>query len=873
MKKTGLISLSLMLIFLFCKNANAQDSISYTYINANEWLYNIPTATYEPLINKGVDFSGKSFNRSDIFSMINLPSDIFRPAEGRIFDKMSSGTAWLKMTSSQTGYANFSIKSNGSEVENHSFTLLAGYFDVKKYQEIELNAYSKSPFQVFVDGEKVLSSENNNANQEETKKSAKLKVEMGKHTVFVKTLYYKQDDGEWTFKLEAGTKEKGSIVWTLDPTTRMNMDIVQNGIRLKNASISPSGRYVKYSYSMTSKPGGKTEYWSEIYDTEFNKLVFSTRFVHIGSIEWHPAEDAILFEGEQGGKNYIFKHDLEMNITEPVMATPENMSFFEFNDNATFIIYGVNVSGKKNSDGVNRLDGMEDRWPWYRNQTNLYKYDLRSGLHRQLTAGEQSCQLQDIHPNEDKIIVSQSIRDYSQRPYSRQIMMELNLRNGKIDTLWNQNFGGSAQYSPDGNRLLVIGSAMMFNGLGVNLPSKMIANDYDNQAYIFDISRKTVKPLTKDFNPSIESADWCRNDGMIYFKVEETVYHKIYVYNNANGSFTEIKSDIENIYGMTKSSKSDLLSFYGCSIQSPEKGCVIDVKNDEIININSPEEFIFKDVEFGDVEEYSFKSKDGNTIDGYYYLPVDFDESKKYPMIVYYYGGTSPVDRSFRGRYPKNYYAANGYVVYVLNPAGTTGYGQQYAAQHVNNWGITVADEIIEGVKLFTKEHPFVDAEHIGCMGASYGGFMTELLMTRTDIFAAAISHAGISSIASYWGEGYWGYLYNSVAAAETFPWNNKEMYVGQSALFNADKINTPLLLLHGTADTNVPEGESIQLYTALKLLGKECELIEVQGQDHHIKDYKKFNKWQKSIMAWWDKWLKGDDTWWNDLYQVKGEK
>lgn len=82
-------------------------------------------------------------------------------------------------------------------------------------------------------------------------------------------------------------------------------------------------------------------------------------------------------------------------------------------------------------------------------------------------------------------------------------------------------------------------------------------------------------------------------------------------------------------------------------------------------------------------------------------------------------------------------------------------------------------------------------------------------------------------------------------------------MYVGQSALFNADKCNTPLLLLHGTADTNVPVGESIQLYTALKLLGKECEFVQVEGENHAINDYKKRIKWQRTIMAWWDKYLK----------------
>ena len=78
-------------------------------------------------------------------------------------------------------------------------------------------------------------------------------------------------------------------------------------------------------------------------------------------------------------------------------------------------------------------------------------------------------------------------------------------------------------------------------------------------------------------------------------------------------------------------------------------------------------------------------------------------------MIVYYYGGTSPTGRQLRGLYPKNYFAANGYVVYIIIPSGSTGYGQEFAARHVNNWCITFADEIIDATKNFIKKHDFVD--------------------------------------------------------------------------------------------------------------------------------------------------------------------
>ena len=211
--------------------------------------------------------------------------------------------------------------------------------------------------------------------------------------------------------------------------------------------------------------------------------------------------------------------------------------------------------------------------------------------------------------------------------------------------------------------------------------------------------------------------------------------------------------------------------------------------------------------------------------------------------------------------------AGQGYVVYALNPSGAIGYGQEFAARHVGTWGEGSGDDIIEGTKKFVAAHTFVNGEKIGCMGASYGGFMTQYLQTRTDIFAAAISHAGISNIASYWGGGYWGYTYGEAAQYGSYPWNNPDLYVKHSPLFNADKIHTPLLLLHGTVDTNVPTNESQQLFTALRILGRPVSYIQVEGQDHVITDYNKRLVWQDAIFAWFAHWLKDQPEWWQDLY------
>ena len=105
---------------------------------------------------------------------------------------------------------------------------------------------------------------------------------------------------------------------------------------------------------------------------------------------------------------------------------------------------------------------------------------------------------------------------------------------------------------------------------------------------------------------------------------------------------------------------------------------------------------------------------------------------------------------------------------------------------------------------------------------------------------------------------------------ANSYPWTRKDLYVEQSPLFNADKIHTPLLFLHGDQDHNVPVGESIQMYTALKLLGRPTAMVLVKDQDHHITDYTKRLRWQQTIWAWFARWLQDDPSWWQAMYPDK---
>lgn len=392
---------------------------------------------------------------------------------------------------------------------------------------------------------------------------------------------------------------------------------------------------------------------------------------------------------------------------------------------------------------------------------------------------------------------------------------------------------------------------------------------FDYQLFIMDVASREVKPVTKEFNPSVQQMVWS-SDGNIYFTAENRDCVSLYRLNPVNGKFEQLPAGEEVVSGISVAASAPLMAYYGQSAMNPQRLYIYNTrKGREQLKEETATEKL-AGVKLGECVDWNFLSSRGDTIYGRYYLPPNFDASRKYPMVVNYYGGCSPTSRYFSSRYPHHLYAALGYVVYVVQPGGASGFGQEFGSRHVNSAGEGPADDIIEGTKRFCEEHSFVDAKKIGCIGASYGGFMTQYLQTKTDIFAAAISHAGISDHTSYWGEGYWGYSYSEVSMARSYPWSHKELYVDRSPLYNADKIHTPILFLHGDVDTNVPVGESIQMYTALKLLGRETAMVLVNGQDHHILDYGKYIQWQNTIFAWFAKWLKDDPSWWNYIYKPK---
>lgn len=757
---------------------------------------------------------------------------------------------------------------NGNELR-----LISLYINGDRYGKGRIVVTSPNPLELWIDDVKrATKTQVNDSLHQSGSVDAVINGFTNNSRVIIKLLTSSDIKISTAVKIEVKPDEADSLLnytFNNNANRRINIKDIIEGKRVNSSTISPSGRFILLNLRETL-PGGKNINATEIYDTKQKRTILSETASR-SQIKWMPKSDLLFYVDDNSEERSVISMD-PLTIETKILAKglPKE-SFYMAPDEKSIFFSSKETITTSSPAGLNRLVGIDDRQSSYRDRYFLYRYFFNTGLTQQLTFGKQTASLNDVTEDVKHLLFTTTEEDLTDRPFRKNSLFMLNLQTMSVDTIWkDQTYIYSAQFSPDNKKLLLHGAPEAFYGIGLNINENQIANSYDTQSFIMDIDTKIVDPVTKNFNPTINAQEWNPKDNFIYYRVEEGDRSNMYRFSYSTKKFEKLplKEDVIRSFNIAENAL--MATYTGLSTSNSSRSYLLNLKTLESTLISDPYADRLSLLNLGEVKDWNFTSSFGDEIEGRYYLPPGFDPTKKYPLIVYYYGGTSPTTRIFESTYPLHVYAAQDYVVYTLQPSGTTGYGQEFSARHVNAWGDQTAEEIIEGVEKFIQDHSFVDGTKIGNIGASYGGFMTQYLITKTDMFSASVSHAGISNITSYWGEGYWGYSYSAGASAGSYPWNNPELYVKQSPLFHADKINTPLLLLHGSADTNVPIGESIQMYTALKLLNKPVEFIQVMGENHAIYDYDKRISWNNAIYAWFAKWLKEDSRWWDSMYSDK---
>lgn len=815
--------------------------VSYaTSIDVNTIRTAGPFKVQQPLLIDSLDANQKKFSTD---GLLDLPLSL---------DMAKNG---LEMNLNGPSARSAVGMAQPSNTQTTDAQIMLAYFSftTTSYVQTEVKVKGPKKFKVYINGKE---------------HSGKKGLQPGSYDAVVK---YVADTTSLILSLDVDNEKAVTLTDTQDPsaTTQRPFTLGDN-MHMKHynaVKVSPSGKYAIVGNTWFNSEG-KTVNKTYIIETATGKQIRELSAM----VSWMPKTDRYYLKQRYFDKLRLVAIDpITLDVQVLCSDIPKDGEI-RISPTETYAIISKNVDGPKKESGVYEIINPDDRQPGWRNRGTLSKLDFMTGLLQPLTFSNKNIWLLDFAANGRDIIFAAQIQDLTQRPSERMTVYRMNTETLEAETLIEkQGFLNDGVVIPGTELMAVVGSAEAFDGIGRNLPDSLTPNIYEHQMFLFNLKTKQAEPMTCDFIPSIESIV-AKTSSYVYFTAEAADSVPLYRLDVKTKKITKIEQPMEVIGRFSLSDNGQTMLCYGTSACTPARLYNINLKTLKPQLIGDLNKERMEEIALGTCEGWRFKSKNGYELTGHVYLPANMDKSKQYPMIVHYYGGCSPTSRRFGGgsHYPAHYWNALGYVVLVVNPSGAAGFGQEWGARHVNTAGEGVAEDIIEATEWYADNNSFVNKKKIGCVSASYGGFMTQLLLEKTDLFACGISHAGISDHTSYWGEGYWGYSYSEVSMANSYPWNRPDLYVDRSTLFHADKVKAPLLFTHGTADTNVPIGESIQMYTALKLLGIPTAFIMVEGENHGIMDYSKRQKWINTMMAWFQKYLQDDDSWWKAMYKPK---
>jgi dipeptidyl aminopeptidase/acylaminoacyl peptidase len=254
-------------------------------------------------------------------------------------------------------------------------------------------------------------------------------------------------------------------------------------------------------------------------------------------------------------------------------------------------------------------------------------------------------------------------------------------------------------------------------------------------------------------------------------------------------------------------------------------------------------------------ESVWYEGAGGTKIQAWVVKPPDFVEGKKYPLLYLVHGG--PQNSWHDGwtyRWNAEVFASAGYVVFMPNPRGSTGFGQQFTDDISGDWAGKVYDDLMKGAD-FAEALPYVEKGKTGAAGASFGGYMMDWFLGHTTRFKAIVTHAGVYNLTSMYGvtEELWFPEWDLKGT----PWTNPELYARLSPHTYAKNFKTPTLVTHGELDFRVPIGEGLQLFTTLQRQGVPSRMVYLPDEGHWINRPANAALWYREFIAWMDKWVK----------------
>lgn len=750
-----------------------------------------------------------------------------------------------------------------------AYGVAATYLTADRFAKAKLVATGTRPFAVFSSGKELGRAASADSGQYEV--TSEITLDRSRMQIVIVTASQASDSGAW--HVSAAVKTDSASLAKVQSGTALpfrpahferESDLEDFG----GLALSPDGKYLAFQRSIRVGDDNKKVSWYEIWDVELSKPyhVFGRKdgmsklkFSHDGKSLYY------LSQQEEGAE--VWRMNIGSRTSERLLASVKGLESFQVSPDGKQVVYALSKEKPENKSSYELFREIEDRLPTFNNRRELYLSDLTTGVSRRLTmTGDFEVEKWSLSPGGKQLVLLRSF-PMSVRPYSKQEFWTLDLGSGESKHVFTHNNVRLPQ------NICWIDDSRIAYSAGAHDASPddtTFHNSAQLVAYTLNLRTGEHFNLTgkQEFSLLDEGSDpkifYNPKDRYLYFHVARgghVQFAKCSLDGKSIG-FRPFKSRYDFTDTPTFAANGTRIAYAASGFDSPKAIAVLDVAANRESILFDPNAKIAADWELGTMEEANFVSRLGIQIDGWLNKPADFTPDKSWPLIVYFYAGVTP--RDVRFSYTYQFWLANGYVVYVLNSVGAFGRGQEFADYHANDWGTEATQDVIEGTQKLLAAHPYLDATRMGCYGGSYGGFIVLDLLTKTSMFKTAVDMYGISNITNYFGGGTWGYWYGEIAAPGSFPWSHREIFVEKSPIYNADKIKTPLLILHGGADNNVPWIESDQMFVSLKLLGQEVVYARFKDETHNINTkYSNLVEHRQMMLEWFDRYLKDQPEAW----------
>ncbi|HEX8773952.1 MAG TPA: S9 family peptidase [Pyrinomonadaceae bacterium] len=378
------------------------------------------------------------------------------------------------------------------------------------------------------------------------------------------------------------------------------------------------------------------------------------------------------------------------------------------------------------------------------------------------------------------------------------------------------------------------------------------------QLMLFDRQTNKSRSLSEPFDLQVESIAFSPDSKRIYLTAGERGLQPIYTVAVGGGNITKLVADgFNDDVKITADGK--WLVFTRNSAASPTEIYRAGADGTGVTAVTKINDAFIAGFGLRPAEEVTWTGAEQARVGGWIIKPPDFNASRKWPLLVLIHGGPQGAwNNNWGYRWNPEVFASAGYVVFMPNPRGSTGYGQKFTDEISGDWGGRVFTDLLNGVA-HVVSLGYVDKERIGAAGGSYGGYMVNWIEGHNNDprvhFKALVSHAGVYNLTSMYGatEELWFAEWEFKGT----PWDNPEIYTRWSPHMFVKEFKTPMLVTHGELDYRVPVGEGLQLFTALQRRGVPSKLLYFPDEGHWILKPQNSQLWYTTVLNWFDAYLK----------------